>query len=177
MPHLATRPLLLLAGTLTLTATQLSAASQVLLHIDPQSRNCPVTIYAQPRFTSGLMLVPSPLATRDRAGVHLHLEDPDGRPIRSAEITLRGLAATRGVQPASLGNSPESRQPPQTFHVVSSGDTPGALTADLWLAHAVTIQSVSVTAVNFASAPAWQASGDSSCIVVPNGNRLVGSLR
>ena len=175
MPHLATRPLLLLAGTLT--ATQLSAGSQVLLHPDPQSRNCPVSLYAQPRFPSGIMLVPSQSATRDRAGVHLHLEDLDGRPIRSAEITLRGIAATHGVQPASLGNSPESKQPTQTFHVVSSEDTPGALTADLWLAHAVTIQSVSVTTVNFASAPAWQASQTSSCIAVPNGSRLVGSLR
>ena len=175
MPFLSPRPLLLLAGTLT--ATHLAAPSQALLQSNPQSRNCPITVSAQPRYTSGIIPVPSQAAHGDRAGVHLRLEDLDGRPIRSAEVTLRGVAAMRGLQPASLGNSADTKQPTQTFHVVSGRDTAGALTADLWLAHAVTIQSVSVTAVDFASAPAWQASRVSACIAVPNGNRLVGSLR
>ncbi len=167
-----TRPLLFLVGTLT--ATHLSPAAQVLLHADPQSVNCPVTVSAQPRFDGGVTPVPEQSTHRDRAGVHLRLEDPDGRPIRSAEITLRGSAATRGAQPASFG---AATRPTQTFHVVSGGNTPGTLTADLWLAHAVTIESVSITAINFASAPAWQASRTSACIAVPNGNRLLGSLR
>ncbi len=139
MPLILTRPLLLLAGALTLPATQVSAAaSQILLHSDPQSVNCPVTLYAQPRFTGGVtLLVPGQPSKRDRAGVHLRLEDPDGRPIRGAEIILRGLAATHGAQPASLGSS---TQPTQSFHVVGGGDTPGVLTADLWLAHAVTMR-------------------------------------
>ena len=175
MPFLSTRPLLLLAGTLS--ATQIAAPSQVLLHSDPQSRNCPITISAQPRYISGLMPVPSQTAHRDRAGVHLRLEDPDGRPIRSAEVTLHGVAAVTGAQPASFSNSTDTKQPTQTFHVVSGRDTAGVLTADLWLAHAVTIRSVSVTAVDFASAPAWQASEISACIAVPSGNRLLGSLR
>ncbi len=176
MPPIVIRPLLLLAGAVSFTAIQVSAAApQILLHSDPQSVNCPVTLYAQPRFTGGVtLLVPGQASKRDRAGVHLRLEDPDGRPIRGAEIILCGLAATHGAQPASLSSS---TQPTQSFHVVGSGDTPGVLIADLWLAHAVTIESVSVTAVDFASAPAWKASKASSCITVPNGNRLVGSLR
>ena len=43
--------------------------------------------------------------------------------------------------------------------------------------HAATIESVSITAIDFASAPAWQASKGSSCTAIPNGNRLLGSLR
>ena len=105
MPFTSSRPLIFLAGSLALIATQLSAASQVLLQADPQSRNCPVTVFAQPRFTGGITLVPDQSTSRDRAGVHLHLEDPDGRPIRSAEVTLRGRAASYGAQPASLGGS------------------------------------------------------------------------
>lgn len=167
-----TRPLLLLAGSLI--ATQLSAAAQAVLHQDPQSVNCPVTVSAQPRFDDGITLVPDQTADRTRAGVHLRLQDADGRPIRSAEITLRGLPTVHGAQPASLSNT---GQLTRSFHVVSGGNTPGTLTADLWLAHAVSIESVSITAINFAAAAAWQASKQSSCVTVPNGNRLLGSLR
>ena len=167
-----TRPLFLLAGTFTLLATQLPA--QAVVQQDPQSVNCPVTLTAQPRFDDGITLLPDQTSKHDRAGVHLHLEDPDGRSIRSAEITLRGTPATRGARPASFSTAtPLTR----TFHVVSGAHQPGSLTANLWLAHAATIESVSITAIDFASAPAWQASKSSSCITVPNGNRLLGSLR
>ncbi len=165
-----TRPFLLFVGTLT--AIHLPAAAQAIARPDSQNRNCPITFYAEPRFPSGITLVePSP---RDRAGVHLHLEDPVGRPIRSAEVTLHGIPATRGAQPAALGTSTPLTQ---TFHVVSGASDSGTLTATLWLARAVTIERVSVTAVHFSNAPAWQASRSSSCIAVPSGNRLLGSLR
>lgn len=174
MPFTA-RPLLFLAGSLAFTATQISAASQALLQSGPQSRNCPVTVYAQPRFAGGVTLVvPDQSTGRDRAGVHLLLQDPDGRALLSAEVTLRGRAVSYGAQPASLGGS---TQPTKSFHVVSGGSAPGSLTADLWLARAASIESVSVTAVAYASAPAWHTSPASSCVAVPDGNRLVGSLR
>ena len=164
--------LLLLAGTFALTATRLSAASDVLLQSDRESLNCPVTLYAQPRFEGGVLLVPDQAASHDRAGVHLHLEDPDGRAVRSAEVTLRGVPSSHGAQPASFGNSsPLSR----SFHVVAGAD--GSLTTTLWLDHAATIRNVSVTAIEYTAAPAWHASSSSSCIAIPNGNRLLGSLR
>ncbi len=174
MPFIVPRPLLLLAGALTLTAPQLSATSEVLLQTNSQHLSCPVDLYVQPRFDSGVTLVPDQTAVPTRAGVHLRLQDQDRRPIRSAEITLRGLPAPRGAQPASLETS---SQLIQTFHVVSGQTSAAGLTADLWLPHAVSIRNVSVTSISYATAPAWHASSTSACITAPSGHQLLSLLR
>ena len=174
MPLINPRPLLVLVGALTLTEPQLSAASEALLQTNPQSSSCPVDLYAQSRFDTGVTLVPDQTAAPTRAGVHLRLQDQNGRSIRSAEITLRGLPARHGAQPASLGTS---GQLIQTFHVVSGQTSAGGLTADLWLPHATSIRNVSVTTIEYAAAPAWHTSSTSACVAAPIGHQFLSLLR
>ena len=165
------RSLLLTLSTLALTSA--APAGQAVLQADPQSISCPVTLTAELRPEGRILPATFREGDTTRRRVHISLSSTEGRTLRAAEVVLHGDRI--GLRPASGGSS--TQEVTRSFNITHDAAGAGPLTADLSLANVTGITRVTLSSIDYASAPAWHTSKSSTCVTVPTSNHLLSSLR
>lgn len=180
--------LISLACSVSCMAQTGSTANGQMPMIQP-SRECPVSVSAEPRAYGHTMLADENNAAvqaqpqvslgpsldpryvkGDRSGVRVTLRVPGGEEaIRSAEVVLHAVARKPAVTPAApaataMGRATASR----SFHLQAAGQPRETLSGMLWVTDVAGIESVTVHSIEYASGRMWHASEHAVCRTAPS---------
>lgn len=162
---LALTPLFLIASALPAQTTP--ATATVLT--SPSSNNCPVGIAAQ-HTPQGTVMQVSPSAKPHQLGYNISLSAFDGRLIRQAKVTLRGIVGAH-VLPASSAHYYTNVT--ETF-TITPGTSPKPKFQSVVYAEKLTgVRWIEVDEVTYADGTQWRQTSGSICRVAPNAFLLV----
>lgn len=164
---LAITPLLLFSIAVS---AQTNSVNDIVL-ASPTLGNCPVGVSAQHAPQGEIVQVRS-TGERQRLGFNINLSAFDGRLIRQAKVTLRGIAGAN-VLPAS--SNPRSADVSESF-TITPGSMPKPTFQSVVYAERLTgVRWIDVDEVTYASGKQWHQTDNSVCRVAPNGLLLVNS--
>jgi len=163
---LALTPFFLIATALPAQTVQAHA----IVDTSPSFQNCPIGVQAQHTPRGNVMQV-SP-SRQPQLGYNIILRAFDGRLIRQAKVTLRGIVGAHVLPAAATDNSTDVTE---TF-TLTPGDSPKPTFHSVVYAEKLTgVQWIEVDEVTYANGTQWHQTGGSICRVSPNGYLLVGA--
>lgn len=150
------------------TAAQHPAAQVNALNQSPVHANCPIAMRAE-HVADGEMVETGNAHPRGIGQwLRLTLTGPDSRRISTATLTIRGLSP-KGRAMDTLKSEDDS------FAVVTrqiaqlTAGPDGHDLANLWLPGMTAVQTIEISAVNYADGSTWKHYGDMTCRVTPDG--------
>lgn len=182
--------LICLACSAPSCASQTSSAAQNQMPLIQPSRECPVSVSAEPRAYGHTMLADENNASVQaqpqvllgpsldpryvngyRSGVRITLRVPGGEEmIRRAEVVLHAVARTPAATPAAAGATAPGQRATvsRSFHLQAAGQPKETLSGMLWMTDVAGIESVTVSAIEYASGRSWRAVENTVCSTAPS---------
>ena len=146
-----------------------TAPSNVIVLQSPSPSNCPVGVEAQ-HTQQGVVQQVSPNANHSQLSYDIRLSAFNGRLIRQARITLRGIEGAH-VLPAASG---EDQADVTESFTITPGDSPKPRFQSVVYAEKLTgVRWIDVDEVTYADGTVWHQTHGSVCRVAPNGFFLV----